>query len=389
MQKNWRDFKSLYGNIEGARDGFEDACQTLFDKVYPDKQVSKMAVKQGDGGIDICIGELGVEPVTVIQCKFFLETFGASQKSQIKKSFTRAITSDKYELDKWILCIPREIDIDETSWWAKWKNEKILEYSQDNEFISLQNGIHLIDLMKEYNVYNQIFQMQDSLRIEEIYKVMIPPRNHEEEVEQLISDENFTYNKNSIKINETDLITIESVTVDFISYELDISIYPVTYREYDLYCDDIAEATKIDTYINENRDKYPIVNITIEKAVAYCEWLSKKDKKTYYRLPVSNEWEIIASKNIPKNNFDKYIWYKDNSNKEIHQINSKRRGLIGIYHLFGNIEEICSDYVTKGYAYDNSLKSILNIKKSKKLPSFPNKKIGFRIVKERKESKDV
>jgi len=386
MQKNWRDFKSLYGNIEGARDGFEDACQTLFDKVYPDKQVSKMAVKKGDGGIDICIGELGVEPIIVIQCKFFLESFGASQKDQIKKSFHRAITSDKYELDKWILCIPREIDIDETSWWAKWKNEKLLEYSQDNEFISLQNGIHIIDLMKKHDVYNQIFQMQDSLRIEEIYSVIIPKKNDEVEVEPLISEENFIYNKDTIQINETDLITIKSVTVDFMDYQLDVSIYPVTYREYDLYCDDLKEDDKIDTFLVEDRGMYPLVNITIEQAMKYCKWLSRKSKNIY-RLPESKEWETIASKNIPKNNFDKYIWYKDNSNNETHQIDSKRAGLIGIYHLFGNVEEICSDYVTKGYGYDSSLKSILNIEKFKKLPSFPNKKIAFRIVKERKENK--
>jgi hypothetical protein len=176
MKKDWRDFKSLHGNIEGARDGFEDACQTLFTEVYSDKYVAKMAVRQGDGGIDICVGELSVEPITVIQCKFFLETFGDAQKSQIRESFERAISSDKYELKEWILCIPKEIDIDETSWWAKWKKKKVEENSKDDNFIKLKNGINLIDLMKKHNIYENIFQLKDSLLIQEIHSSIVPKK---------------------------------------------------------------------------------------------------------------------------------------------------------------------------------------------------------------------
>jgi hypothetical protein len=98
MQKDWRDFKSLYGNIEGAREGFEKACETLFRKVYYPQYVSQMAVKQGDGGIDVFVGEFGIKPISVIQCKFFLESFGDSQKSQIRESFSRAKNTDNYKL---------------------------------------------------------------------------------------------------------------------------------------------------------------------------------------------------------------------------------------------------------------------------------------------------
>ncbi|WP_339704056.1 hypothetical protein [Algoriphagus aquimarinus] len=174
MNRNWTDFKSLHGNIAGAREAFEDACETLYKKKYKNQHVSQVKVKQGDGGIDIFIGELGVEPITVIQCKFFLESFGTSQQSQIRESFNTAITSKKYELKEWILCIPSVIDIDENTWWFKWKHKKLKEYSKDKSFIKLTNGNELIDLFKELGLYNQVFKIDDSMKIDEIHKQLVP-----------------------------------------------------------------------------------------------------------------------------------------------------------------------------------------------------------------------
>ncbi len=174
MNRDWTDFKSLHGNIAGAREAFEDACETLFKKKHKDQHVSQVKVKQGDGGIDIFIGELGVEPITVIQCKFFLESFEASQHSQIRESFNTAISSEKYELKEWILCIPRVIDIDENAWWFKWKHKKLTEHTKNKGFIKLINGNELIDLLKELDLYNQVFKLDDSIKIDEIHKQLVP-----------------------------------------------------------------------------------------------------------------------------------------------------------------------------------------------------------------------
>ena len=173
MNREWNDFKSIHSNIAGAREAFENACETLFRKVYTGKHVSQVKVKQGDGGIDIFVGELGVEPITVIQCKFFLEAFEESQKSQIRESFDTALKSEKFELKEWILCLPRVIDIDETSWWFKWKHKKITEHTKGSGFIKLTNGNELIDLLKEHGLYNTVFQMDDSLKIAEIHKTLV------------------------------------------------------------------------------------------------------------------------------------------------------------------------------------------------------------------------
>ncbi|SEH07193.1 ATP-binding protein [Candidatus Venteria ishoeyi] len=177
MNRNWTDFKSLHGNIAGAREAFENACETLYRKKHKDENVSQVRVNQGDGGIDIFIGELGVEPITVIQCKFFLESFGDSQKQQIRESFNTSVNSDKYELKEWVLCIPRVFDMEESSWWSKWKDNKVKEYSKENSFIRLANGNELIDLSKELGLYNEIFKITDSLKIEEIHNAIVHKEN--------------------------------------------------------------------------------------------------------------------------------------------------------------------------------------------------------------------
>jgi len=176
MNRNWIDFKSLHGNLAGAREAFEDACEALFKKIHQNEHVSQVKVKQGDGGIDIFIGELGVEPITVIQCKFFLEAFEESQQSQIRKSFKTAIESKKYALKEWILCLPRVIDIDENAWWFKWKKKQLQTYSKESEFIKLRNGNELIDLLKEHNLYNRVFKIDEAIKIDEIYKAVVPAK---------------------------------------------------------------------------------------------------------------------------------------------------------------------------------------------------------------------
>jgi len=173
MKRDWQDFKCFNSNIAGAREAFENACGTLFRKVHPDQHVSQVRIKQGDGGIDIFIGEFGNEPITVIQCKFFLDSFAGSQHAQIRDSFETAVNSSKYELKEWILCIPRVLDLGENSWWFKWKERKLIEYSKDANFVQLKDGNALIDLFKEHDLYDQVFEMTDSLKIAEIHNAVV------------------------------------------------------------------------------------------------------------------------------------------------------------------------------------------------------------------------
>ncbi len=163
LERDWRDFKALYGNIEGARTGFEKACESLFREIYKTKNVQQVEVKQGDGGIDIFIGEIGVSPITVIQCKFFLEEFAEVQYNQIRSSFLTAKESKQYELKEWILCIPKVLDLQQNKWWGNWKEKKIKEFKLGSSSIKLVNGNELIDLFKKYNLYNQVFNIDEAI----------------------------------------------------------------------------------------------------------------------------------------------------------------------------------------------------------------------------------
>ena len=44
---------------------------------------------------------------------------------------------------------------------------------------------------------------------------------------------------------------------------------------------------------------YPVVNVSYNDAIKYCEWLSKNDNTAIYRLPTEMEWEQAAG-HMPK-----------------------------------------------------------------------------------------
>ena len=43
----------------------------------------------------------------------------------------------------------------------------------------------------------------------------------------------------------------------------------------------------------EQTDEHPVVNVSWNDAVAFCDWLSRKEGKTY-RLPTEAEWEYAC-----------------------------------------------------------------------------------------------
>ena len=47
------------------------------------------------------------------------------------------------------------------------------------------------------------------------------------------------------------------------------------------------------------RESHPVVWVSRDDALAYCDWLTKKDSSVTYRLPTEEEWEIAAG-HMPK-----------------------------------------------------------------------------------------
>lgn len=159
---SWRDLLTICGNEAGARVAFEKACLLTLQTKYKDENVHSVRLHQGDGGIDIYIGFLGVEPVAVYQCKFFISGINDSQKSQIRDSYRTASENEGFELKSWHLCLPEDLSIDEAKWFDGWASKQTTVKPQR------VSPTRLLHWAEEAKVADLIFDRKDSQRIEEI-----------------------------------------------------------------------------------------------------------------------------------------------------------------------------------------------------------------------------
>lgn len=159
--------------IAGARSKFEDICTSLFKKRFPGEMVKSVRIVVGDGGVDIFIGDIGKRPITVVQCKFFINGIDESQKGQIRKSFKTVLGSTDFKVCKWILCVPEKLSIKEHNWWSAWRNGQIKEHKLSQDFIELIDGADLIDDLRTFGIYNEVFDENHKRAIEEIHKQVI------------------------------------------------------------------------------------------------------------------------------------------------------------------------------------------------------------------------
>ncbi|MDR5591676.1 NACHT domain-containing protein [Christiangramia sp. SM2212] len=169
MSQEWQEYLFKKKGAPAARHAFEKDCRRILASKYPDKRVQEVKVSRGDGGIDIFIGEPGVEPIIVYQCKFFIEGFGNSQKQQIQNSFTRVMTNQKIIVKQWFLCLPREFTKDEHIWWSGWKEKQRQQYGLGKDFIKLKEGNDLIDIIKDVGLYDEIFEKETNILLKEIH----------------------------------------------------------------------------------------------------------------------------------------------------------------------------------------------------------------------------
>ncbi len=147
------------------------------------------------------------------------------------------------------------------------------------------------------------------------------------------------------------------------SHEVDldgywIGKYEVTFNQYDRYCDETGKKKPDD--LGWGRDKRPVIYVSWDDAVAYCEWLSQKIGLTF-KLPTEAQWEKAARGPgglvYPwGNDFDKNKCnsYEGGLNKTM-PVGTYPLGKspYGCMDMAGNVWEWCSDWYDKDY-YKNS-----------------------------------
>jgi len=147
---------------------------------------------------------------------------------------------------------------------------------------------------------------------------------------------------------------------------------------------------------------YPVVGISFEQAVNYCEWRTNNNTENFkFRLPTKAEWIEFSSFDI--SNSDKKTIklskkdYLEIDNKLIfgnfkyaHQelntitasVESYFPNTIGLYNVFGNVAEMISE---KGIAMGGDFETPLATFKTNDSISYdkPTCTIGFRVVAEK------
>lgn len=162
MERDFRYLRDKYGEA-GARDIFEKICVQLFQKKY--ENAHPVQAMPGDDGIDVLVGDINGK-IVVYQCKYFIDGIDDAQKSQIRESY-KTVT-ERYTVIEWYLCVPILFTVDNHKWWSDWKTKK---QQKDQIKIDFFDGSRLLMLLKECDMYNDIFDedIKNALKVIQEY----------------------------------------------------------------------------------------------------------------------------------------------------------------------------------------------------------------------------
>ncbi len=185
--------------------------------------------------------------------------------------------------------------------------------------------------------------------------------------------------------------TVKETKHSFNLAPFEMAIYPVTNLQYEIFEPNHKRCKYSD------KDNQPVVNVSWEDAVGYCEWLSQQTGKTY-QLPTEAEWEYAASGSGKR----EYPWGNEKPTPERANYGASKIGKTtpvgsypegrtpeGLFDMAGNVWEWCQDWydkeqdsrVLRGGCFDIYILNILRCSCRNWLnPHLRNDYDGFRVV---------
>jgi formylglycine-generating enzyme required for sulfatase activity len=146
-----------------------------------------------------------------------------------------------------------------------------------------------------------------------------------------------------------------------------IAKYPVTFDDYDLYCESTGRPLLDDR--GWGRGSLPAFGLSWHDATEYCKWLTLQSglspavqdfpggtgcdfSAEGYRLPTEAEWEFAARGGNASQGFlyagsgdpQEVAWYAENSEGRPHPVGEKGPNELGLHDLSGNVWEHCWDW---------------------------------------------
>ncbi|TVS08432.1 MAG: hypothetical protein EA424_28600 [Planctomycetaceae bacterium] len=110
----------------------------------------------------------------------------------------------------------------------------------------------------------------------------------------------------------------------------------------------------------EQTEDHPVVNVTWNDVVAFCQWLSAKEGRNYW-LPSEAQWEYACRAGTTTQWYgtddlyalQEHAWFGANAEGRSHPVGQKLPNAWRLHDIYGNVGEWCADWYDPSY-YANS-----------------------------------
>ena len=124
--------------------------------------------------------------------------------------------------------------------------------------------------------------------------------------------------------------------------------HAVTFAEYDAFCSATGQKAPLD--MGWGREQHPVINVTWNDALDYCEWLYEQTGHSYW-LPTEAEWEYccragtVTPYSFGASVSHAQVHHEDSTMKRTKSVCSLPANALGLYEMHGNVWEwTCSEY---------------------------------------------